>query len=165
MAPESVKTAVRAIADGLVALGIPAEAETVTPGLEQVLVPLETGERMEILQLPKVASPSILQFYVPLCTAPAGADRAALRRFLAVLNLRLPLPSVELLEPSGALHLRYMLACLDQAIDVERVVLTSTMLAWQVALFGPVVRTAAAQGEAAGLAALTEALAKATAPD
>lgn len=152
------KTAVQAIADGLNALGVSARVETATPGLNQIIVELESGERMEIMQLPRVQAPSVLQFYVPLGHVPSGCDQDALRRFLGALNLSLPLPAVELLESSGALHLRYMLACLDQAIDFERVLLTSRMLAWEVAQFGPVVREAALEGASAGQAILERVL-------
>lgn len=153
------KTAAQAIHDGLNALGVPAVME-VTSGVEQVMVDLESGERMEIMQLPKVQAPSILQFYVPLALSSEGVDRDGLRRLLGVLNLSLPLPAVEVLEPSGALHLRYMLACLDEAIDIERVLATCRMLAYEVARFGPVVRGAAEQGEGPGMALLDAELKK-----
>lgn len=148
------KSAAQAIHDGLNAVGVPAEIEVATPGIEQVFVALESGQRMEIMQVPNVEAPSILQFYIPLAHAGEGVDRDALRRFLSVLNLRLPLPAVELLEPSGNLHLRYMLACLDEAIDFERVLLTCRMLAFEAAQFGPVVQTAVDQGEQAATEAL-----------
>lgn len=148
------KSAAQAIHDGLNAVGVTATLEVATPGIEQVFVALESGQRMEIMQLPNVEAPSILQFYIPLAQAREGVDRDMLRRFLGTLNLRLPLPAVELLEPSGTLHLRYMLACLDEAIDFERVLLTCRMLAFQVHQFGPVVQTVLDQGEQAATEAL-----------
>jgi hypothetical protein len=153
------KSAAQAIHDGLNAVGVPAAIELAS-GIEQIMVALDSGERMEIMQLPNVQAPSILQFYVPLAQAGPNVDRDGLRRLLAILNLRLPLPAVELLEPSGSLHLRYMLACLDEAIDFERVLATCRMLAYEVERFGPLLRQAAEQGEKTGMSLLDAELKK-----
>lgn len=104
------------------------------PGAEQPVY-------VQLLYLPGVSDPWLLQYYVQLdVTLPA--DLTALGRFVNLLDPHLPVPGFELSEARRLLYYRHVRVC--AAPDPTGIVETALVIAYLVGRFSPIIHRAVA---------------------
>ena len=96
---------------------------------------------LQLLYLPGVSDPWLLQYYVQLpVTLPD--DLAPLGRFVNLLDPHLPVPGFELSEARRLLYYRYVRVCAQP--DPTGVIETALVIAYLVGRFAPIIDRAVA---------------------
>ena len=97
--------------------------------------------RLEMMLLPEVEEPIILQFFALLPFEVNGASVADLARFILVLNGALILTGFGLSEANGWVFYRHLMPCLDgRELDAELVLTTLWTINYQLDRFAPLLK-------------------------
>lgn len=99
---------------------------------------------LELMLLPEITEPTILQFFVALPFEVSEQALPDLARFLLVLNNVLALTGFGLDEANGWVYYRHMLACADnQPLDTELLLNAVWMVDYQLDRFASLIRDVA----------------------
>jgi len=135
---------------------------------DQLLVVLDeeaepASWRVEMVFLPELTEPYILQFFALLPIEVKEATLPNLARFILALNANLPLTGFELDEGSGWIYYRHLMPCPDnRALDVELTVDTMWLIHYVIDSFAPLLQDVVEGHKtlAQGLEALQESVAE-----
>lgn len=129
-------------AEGFLTRLIPASEEV---PLEQLVVVLYDNNpeliwQLEIMFLPLIEEPSVLQFFVPLPFEINQISISDLARFILLLNTKLSLTGFELREENGWVYYRHLMTCSESELDEELIVNTVWMISYVLDRFAPILR-------------------------
>jgi hypothetical protein len=132
-------------ADGFLTRLVPAGDEVLVEQLFVLLGDLEDfALTAELMLLPEVSEPTVLQLFVALPFEVSEQAVADLARFLLVLNNALALTGFGMDESNGWVYYRHMVACADnQPLDAELLLNTVWMVDYQLDRFALLIRDVA----------------------
>lgn len=128
--------------DGFETKILPAEEDPESDGGEILALMMANQEatwqwHLELMFLPQMDKPSILQVFALLPLQPTPEHYGDLARFVLKLNNYLPLTGFELSEKDGWVFFRYMLACGPEGVDSTLLLDTIWSVAFQIDRYGP----------------------------